>query len=363
MIVARAPGKLFVAGEYAVLDPGHPAVLVAVDRYVTVRLTEARGPWTTLHSDSLGGITLRCRRTGGNLITDVCPEQVHDEFRYVLAALSTVDALITELGLSPRPLRLAITSELTDRDGRKLGLGSSAAATVATVDALEQFYRLEPSPMRRYRLALLATVTICPETSGADLAASVWGGWLGYSAPDRHYIAALAQDHGVDTALRHDWPGLTVHPLPHPANLRLLAGWTGHPASTTKMIDAQRRVAEVDGYHRRFLSDSAACVYSLVAALRADDPKWAQDEIRCARHLLAELDDATGAGIMTPALTALCAGAEAVGAAAKPSGAGGGDCGIALVTADAEARIDELYERWTEADIRPLPLRIVAPTE
>ena len=34
----RAPGKLYIAGEYAVVEPGFPAVLIAVDRYVTLLL-------------------------------------------------------------------------------------------------------------------------------------------------------------------------------------------------------------------------------------------------------------------------------------------------------------------------------------
>ncbi|MGW9022604.1 hypothetical protein ACWGOE_14100, partial [Leucobacter chromiiresistens] len=34
----RAQGKLYIAGEYAVVDPGQPAVIVAVDRYITVQL-------------------------------------------------------------------------------------------------------------------------------------------------------------------------------------------------------------------------------------------------------------------------------------------------------------------------------------
>ena len=38
MIRAKAPGKLYIAGEYAVVEPGQPAVLVAVDRYLTVHL-------------------------------------------------------------------------------------------------------------------------------------------------------------------------------------------------------------------------------------------------------------------------------------------------------------------------------------
>ena len=36
-----APGKLYVAGEYAVVEPGHPAILVAVDRFLTVELEPA----------------------------------------------------------------------------------------------------------------------------------------------------------------------------------------------------------------------------------------------------------------------------------------------------------------------------------
>ena len=36
MIEASAPGKLYIAGEYAVVEPGHPAILVAVDQFITV---------------------------------------------------------------------------------------------------------------------------------------------------------------------------------------------------------------------------------------------------------------------------------------------------------------------------------------
>ena len=35
-IQATAPGKLFIAGEYAVVTPGQPALIAAVNRYVTV---------------------------------------------------------------------------------------------------------------------------------------------------------------------------------------------------------------------------------------------------------------------------------------------------------------------------------------
>ena len=38
MIQVKAPGKLYVAGEYAVTEPGYKSVLIAVDRFVTATI-------------------------------------------------------------------------------------------------------------------------------------------------------------------------------------------------------------------------------------------------------------------------------------------------------------------------------------
>src|SRR5699024_8772835 len=48
-----APGKLYVAGEYAVVTPGQPAILIAVDRYVTVTVTDAQPAATAAPTASL----------------------------------------------------------------------------------------------------------------------------------------------------------------------------------------------------------------------------------------------------------------------------------------------------------------------
>ena len=39
-ITSKAPGKLFIAGEYAVVEPGHGAIIAAVSRYLTVTIDE-----------------------------------------------------------------------------------------------------------------------------------------------------------------------------------------------------------------------------------------------------------------------------------------------------------------------------------
>ncbi|PXX71788.1 phosphomevalonate kinase [Nocardia tenerifensis] len=351
MITCRAPGKLFIAGEYAVVQPGHRAVLAAIDRYATATVRAAEGD-TTLRSELDGGGTLSCRRDGDRLVPSTVDSRVPEAFAYVFAAAEVIDRLIVERGAPARPFHLTISTDLGDTDGRKFGLGASAAVTVATVDALGQFHRLDLSAMDRYQLAMLATISINPRASGGDIAASTWGGWLAYRSPDREHVA---EHRGVDAALHAPWPGLSVRPLPTPTGLAMQVGWTGVPASTPKLVAGL-------GDRRRdrsaFLSDSDQCVERLVDALEADDSLAIQLEIRRARALLTELDATDRLGIMTPRLQALCDAGEAVGAAAKPSGAGGGDCGIALIERTRAAAITELTDRWVSAGIRPLPLRI-----
>jgi len=71
---------------------------------------------------------------------------------------------------------------------------------------------------------------------------------------------------------------------------------------------------------------------------------------------LARLGDETGIPIVTPPLARLIAAARRVGAVAKPSGAGGGDCGIAFATSSEQA--DAVRAAWRADGIAPLPLEI-----
>ncbi|WP_280240592.1 phosphomevalonate kinase [Nocardia abscessus] len=359
MISYRAPGKLFIAGEYAVVEPGHRAILTAVDRYATATVVEASADEdTTLRTDLNGAGKLSCRRGGDRLIPSTADARVPTAFAYVFAAAAVIDRLLVERGIRARADSLRLTRDLADSDGKKLGLGASAAVTAAAVAALGIFFRLGLSPMDRYRLAMVATLSVNPAASGGDVAASTWGGWIAYSSPDRQRISESIADKGVDAALRAPWPGLSVHRLPPPTRLAMKVGWTGEPASTPALVAGLRH-----GHRRQlpdhgaFLAKSEQCVRRLGTALESGDSFGIQGEIHYARSILMGLDEKAGVGIMTPRLHALCEAGEAVGAAAKPSGAGGGDCGIALIDRTRSAAITELTARWVAAGIRPLSLR------
>ncbi|MET8700996.1 phosphomevalonate kinase [Kitasatospora sp. NPDC004723] len=369
-VVRRAPGKLFVAGEYAVVEPGGAAILVAVDRHITATVTEpAAGPGVLLSSD-LAAAPVRWRWREGRLdpVGAADPARTRRELAHVVAAVETVARLLAEHGRPAPELDLAISSRL-HQDGVKFGLGSSGAVTVATVAAVAAYAGLALSAEQRYRLALLASAGLDPKGSGGDLAASTWGGWIAYRSPDRAAVLDLARRRGVAGALAEPWPGFAVRRLPPVPGLALEVGWTGTPASTADLVSGlHRRGPRGTPAHRRYTAAAEDVVRAAAEAFEQGDRPGLLEQIRCARRELARLDDAVGLGVFTPALTALCEAAEAVGGAAKPSGAGGGDCGIALLdtahggttdsgTADASPDIDQLRERWAAAGVRPLALR------
>lgn len=352
MIREQAPGKLFIAGEYAVVEPGEPSVLVAVDRHIAVEVEPADGHGT-IASAQYGRAPLLWSRDDGVVVLD----QDHAPYDYVLSAIGVVEQLAAERGIPPLFCDIRISSRLDDVSGRKFGLGSSAAVTVATVRALDRLYGLNLDPMALFRLALLATIQVSPSASGGDVAASTFGGWIAYSAPDREQLRGELASTGVQTLLDRPWPGLSVRRLPAPAGLRLLVGWTGQPASTERLVGSvQHRKSAGDSRYREFLTDSRAAVQQLIAALQGQDADATLTAIRRARAALGDLARHAGLQIETPALTALCEIADAAGAAAKSSGAGGGDCGIVLAPPDAD--IHRMLTEWELNDIRHLDLHV-----
>jgi len=361
-VTRHAPGKLFIAGEYAVVEPGRPAILVAVDRTVsvTVSLGPDIGTDVEITSD-LCSHSARLRRHGGALAgCDPDSERLaRGGVAHVVSAVEVLTRLLGEQGREVPALHVSVTSRLHEA-GTKFGLGSSGAVTVATVAALGELFDLHLSPETRFRLAVLATGRLDPNASCGDLAASTWGGWLSYRAPDRAAVLKLARRKSIAETVSAPWPDFAVRTLPPPSRLALQVGWTGTPASTGAQLSKLDNWRDGPAY-RDFLARSTDCVRACETALLRGDDRELLARIRESRQLLTDLDRAAGLGIVTDRLAALCDAAEAEGGAAKPSGAGGGDCGIALLKTTGPggaARLTRLRDRWTAAGIQPLGLHV-----
>ncbi|WP_296104893.1 phosphomevalonate kinase [uncultured Corynebacterium sp.] len=381
---ASAPGKLYIAGEYAVVHPGHAALLIAVDRYVHVTLTPTGTTTGTLRSDASDPTKPDEAPVRWEASTDpTAAARFHTDetgfHKYVAAAVLTVERWRAEKHLPTSGYDIDISSHLDDAtSGAKFGLGSSAAVTVAAVVAVARYHRLQPTPEQIYRLAAIATVRVTTKTSGGDVAASALGGWVEYHSPDRTWLedrawGASSRTTTISDLLTGDWPGLSLRRIvPAAPGIQLSVGWTGTPADTTELVG---HVVKKTALPDDLLQRSDAAVGSLVASLTSENGGCEPDRgdadsnnrattatghaVAQARQVLGEIATQRGVAIETPALRTLITSALDEGWWAKSSGAGGGDCGIALTAPGVDAHA--LHERWTAAGIRPLNLH-VSPT-
>lgn len=287
-----APGKLFVVGEYAVLA-GARALVAALDAGIRCIARPSDRGWRIEAPDL--GLDLSL------------PEAVADRHGALLAAAA--DAALRHFG-NARPLRLRIEGTHAAMRAKR-GLGGSAASVVALVAALAADAGEDPAsePTRQTIFRLARSVQLQRQRgrgSGADVAASVWGGWIDF-----------ALDGGVPRA----------RPAPVPGGLALCVAWSGIARDTTAALDGWAGNGGLAEPLARFWQ--ALAVEDRPGLLRA----------------LGDYGDALGFG-EGPAgarLASLVSAARAAGAAAKGSGAVGGDCVIALsfepeVLAAAEAR-------------------------
>jgi len=316
-VTCSAPGKLVLLGEYAVLF-GHPAVVAAVDRRARVELRPTGGPAWELDAPGWaeGPVSFSLDRSGGVRWTDPNPA-TPSRWTLVERILEWLLASGTDPAqLSPASIELDTCAFFHDAGaGRtKLGLGSSAALTVALTTALARWAGA-PLPEldsllelhRRYQGG---------RGSGVDLAASLVGGVLEYR---------LAGN------------GAVAEPLALPATLSAVVVWTGRSASTAAFLARlDERLAVDNGAVESALAGLGRTSRTGVDHLRAGAVAAWLDDVD--RHVdgLDALGRAAGLDILSDEHRRLRRLARTAGVRYKPSGAGGGDMGIAF-TDDADA--------------------------
>lgn len=233
LITEKAPGKLYIAGEYAVVENGYPAILVALDQFVTCSIEESAAEVGKIISRQYHNNALQWYRLGEQMVVD----NRDNPFSYILSAIKVTEEYARSFARELRIFDLHIDSQLDSDSGKKYGLGSSAAVTVATVKALCHFYNLPVTKDEIFKLAAIAHFEVQGNGSLGDVAASVYGGWIAYHSFDRQWLAQQRKYLDLRTLVDLPWPDLKIESLKAPSNLQLLIGWTGKPASTSQLVD------------------------------------------------------------------------------------------------------------------------------
>ncbi|WP_432362692.1 phosphomevalonate kinase [Sporosarcina sp. UB5] len=353
----QVPGKLMIAGEYSVLHPGQLAVVGAITRYVTVIIEG--GVKNTLSIPGFGLKDITWGNDPGCLLSNKDPR-----LRFIQNALVVANRFLRESNVPMKTFSLTILSELDDQQsGLKYGLGSSAAITVAVVTAIVKFHigdEVDLSQDTIFKLAAIAHFLTQQNGSGADIAAAVYGGLLAYCTFNGKWLRGkLEIGETFPTLVNESWPDLLIERLHPSEEFSMCVGWTKRSAATGPLVN------KIQAFHlnnplmyARFLDESNASVSRFIKGIKTGNQQDVLAASRENRLLLKRLGEDAGVPIETAELNDLCLIAERFGSG-KPSGAGGGDCGIAFLKHPEQKQC--LIEAWQTAGIEPLDLEISIP--
>jgi len=282
-VKASAPGKLMLAGEYAVLD-GAPAVMAAVSRRVVAQLGAPR---------------------------EASP--------FLAAAAAQVLAARGDGPAARAAHTIEVDSSALREGADKLGLGSSAAATVAAIACALAHEDAALDLDEVHRLAAAAHGDVQERRgargSGADIAASTYGGFLAFTSG-------------------------AARTLPAPDGLAILPFWTGAPADTVTLVAAitEARAAKPTAVGAA-LKAIGLSAQALVHAIEGGRPDLAVTALGDGGRALAMLGQIAGVALEPACVATARAALEPLGGTAKTCGAGGGDVAIAALptAADLEA--------------------------
>lgn len=297
-VEVSAPGKLMLFGEHAVVY-GFPCIVTAVDQRIRVSAAADSGRSLKIEAPDVG--LSGCSLAIDSLNNNNLPKGA----RFISAA---VDNFFNRFGIRSG-LKIKTRSDFSS----EFGFGSSSAVTVGVLKALSELFNVELKDQELFNLSYKTVLDVQGVGSGFDLAAAIWGGTLWFVGG-----------------------GKTILPLKI-EEVPIVVGYTGIKADTSTLI---RQVAERKKEHKQVITKIfetiSLGVQEAKTALEGKDWPRLGGLMNINQGLLEAL------GVSTRELSSLIYACREAGAfGAKLSGAGGGDCMIALVDEQIKTGAEE----------------------
>jgi len=299
-VTTSAPGKLMLFGDHAVVYD-RPCIVTAIDQRIKVTVTRIQTTEFILHAPevhlpnySVPIAELRTNTPKGALF------------------LETLYAHFLERFPQIGGIEIQTTSDFNS----SFGFGSSSASTVAFCRGLSELFEILLTKKELFDLCYQTVLSVQGVGSGFDIASAIWGGTIYYVKP-----ASVVEQ-------------LDAKEMP------LIVGYTGIKADTATLI---KQVADQRNKHfaevEKIFDQIADITESAQLAISGED--WSQTgQLMNSQHkLLKKLH------VSSRELNTLISASVEFGAfGAKLSGAGGGDCMIALTDLENEVKVTEAIE-------------------
>ena len=324
MTIVKTCGKLYWAGEYAILEPGQLALIKAIPIYMTAEIKASNN--YRLYSDMF------------SYSVDLRPDS---SYTLIQETVALVEEYLTAQEVELQPFSLEIRGKM-ERDGKKFGLGSSGSVVVLVIKAMLAFYERLADRELLFKLASAVLLKRGDNGSMGDIACIVSEALVLYQSFDREKVAQWLEKEDLQTVLGREW-GFSITSVEPALEFDFLVGWTKEVAVSSHMVKQIK-----DNMNSSFLQASKETVANLVKALEVGQEETIIDLLEQASQLLEGLSS----DIYTPSLRQLKNASHDLKAVAKSSGAGGGDCGIALSFDQDSTTL--LKKRWADLGIELL---------
>ncbi len=318
-INVQAPGKLILLGEYAVLEKA-PALVAAINKQCKVRI-EPNSDYFLFSAPNLDiyNVSFVLTENGDARFKEEYPPEIHQMLSFVFSIMKYV----TEHSGRTIP-NATICVDTGDfyhaASGKKFGLGSSAALTVGLMVALNEHLGYYEWMKSLYYESLLAhRIAQGKLGSGVDVAATTNGGVIRYEMP--HSAIGKAE---------------TIRPCSWPSDLYMVPIWTGISASTRAFVKKVDKFQADSPKDYRYILD--AMIELSEQGAHYFEEGATQPFLEVVQAFMSQeclLGRQSGAPIISPVHEQLTELVKQTGGVYKPSGAGGGDIGVALCSSES----------------------------
>ena len=324
MTIVKTCGKLYWAGEYAILESGQLALIKAIPIYMTAEIKAS--DVYRLYSDMF------------TFSVDLRPDS---SYALIQETVALVEEYLTAQGVELQPFAIDIRGKM-EREGKKFGLGSSGSVVVLVIKAMLAFYEGPADREILFKLASAVLLKRGDNGSMGDIACIVSEDLVLYQSFDREKVADWLEKEDLQAVLARDW-GFSIRSVEPALKFDFLVGWTKEVAVSSHMVKQIK-----NNMNASFLQASKDTVINLVKALEVGQ----EETIIALLEQASQLLEGLSSDIYTPSLRQLKDASRDLKAVAKSSGAGGGDCGIALSFDQDSTTL--LKKRWADLGIELL---------
>ncbi len=213
-----AYGKLYIAGEYAILEDYSKAIITSVPKKIISFIEPANK--TTIFDNMHN--------------TEITMDDDHINFTHIQQLIKFIRDYTNKYD----EFSLTIFNELIT-ENKKYGLGSSGAVLVSITKAMLNYYKIPFDNIKIFKIVTLFSLLNGIKGSMGDVAASCYDSIIFYQKFSTQKMEQIIDQYNPYEIIDNiEWPGLIIEEINVKANIEMIAKWTGEIIDTKIHVKA-----------------------------------------------------------------------------------------------------------------------------